>query len=150
MILIDTNVILRSAQPAHAHFTAAKNAVKTARLRGYTPCIVPQVIYEYWVVATRPLVDNGLGMTTAEAEADVGELIEQFHLFRDERAIFDRWHELVVQHQITGKTAHDARLVAAMDRHRITQLVTFNDQHFHQFPGITVIHPENIDSLQPA
>ncbi|MEO8166474.1 MAG: PIN domain nuclease [Betaproteobacteria bacterium] len=111
---------------------------------------MPQVIYEYWVVATRPLADNGLGMTTGEAEADVGKLIEQFHLFRDERAIFDRWHQLVVQHQVTGKTGHDARLVAAMDRHGIKHLVSFNDKHFHQFPNISVIHPDGIDSLQPA
>jgi predicted nucleic acid-binding protein len=73
-----------------------------------------------------------------------------FHLFRDERAIFDRWHQLVVEHQITGKTAHDARLVAAMNRHGIKHLVSFNDQHFDQFPNITVVHPDNIDSLQPA
>ncbi len=52
MILVDTNVLLRSAQPAHTQFAAAKSAVKNARLRGYEPCIVPQVIYEYWVVAT--------------------------------------------------------------------------------------------------
>ena len=68
MILIDTNVLLRAAQPAHTHHSAAKAAVKTARLRGYIPCIVPQVLYEYWVVATRPLAQNGLNLTASEAE----------------------------------------------------------------------------------
>lgn len=147
MILVDTNVLLRSVQPRHSQFMAAKNAIKTSRLRGYMPCLVPQVIYEYWVVATRPLGENGLGMTTVEAESDIEKLIEQFHFYRDERAIFDLWQQLVVQHQVSGKTGHDARLVAAMHRHRIEHLISFNDQHFHRFREITVIHPDTIDGL---
>lgn len=106
--------------------------------------------YEYWVVATRPLGENGLGMTTTEAEMDIEKLVEQFHLFRDERAIFDRWRQLVVQHHVSGKSGHDARIVAATDRHGIKRLVSFNDQHFHRFPSITAIHPDSIDNLQPA
>jgi hypothetical protein len=43
MILVDTNILLRSAQPSHRHFAAAIAGVKTARQRGYMPCIVPQV-----------------------------------------------------------------------------------------------------------
>ena len=124
MILVDANILLRSAQPTHAHYATAK-AVKTARLRGYIPCIVPQVIYEYWVVATRPIGENGLGLTTAEADDDIAQIIQQFHLFRDERAILDRWQRLVVEHGAHGKTAHDASLVAAMNRYGITHLVTF-------------------------
>jgi hypothetical protein len=81
MILVDANVLLRSAKPRHSQYGAAKAAVTSARRRGYAPCIVPQVIYEYWVVATRPIAENGLGMTTAEAETDIAQIIEQFHLF---------------------------------------------------------------------
>jgi predicted nucleic acid-binding protein len=112
MILIDTNVLLRAAQPGHSHYERAVAVVKTARMRGDVPCIVRQILYEYWVVATRPVADNGLGMTTTEAEADVTNLIQQFHLFRDERAILDRWRKLVVNYDVRGKTAHDARIVA--------------------------------------
>jgi hypothetical protein len=114
---------------------------------GYIPCIVPQIVYEYWVVATRPLAENGLGLTIAEAEDDVSRIIGQFHLFRDERAILDRWRQLVVQYDVQGKTAHDARLVAAMHRHGALHLLTFNDAHFQRFPGITVVHPEKVTTL---
>lgn len=147
MILVDTNVLLRCAQPAHSQYATAKSAVKTTRMRGFIPCIVPQVIYEYWVVATRPVAQNGLGLTTAVAEADATQIIEQFHLFRDERAIFGRWQRLVVQHEVHGKTAHDARLVAAMTRHKLTHLLTFNDTHFARFEGLTIVHPNHVDSL---
>ncbi len=66
---------------------------------------------------------------------------------RHERAIFGRWQQLVAQHQAAGKTGHKC---AAGVRHGIKHLVSFNDQHFHQFPNITVIHPDGIDSLQTA
>jgi predicted nucleic acid-binding protein len=148
MILIDTNVLLRAAQPSHTHFVSAKAAVKTARLRGYIPSVVPQVIYEYWVVATRSIAENGLGMTVAEAAGDVAKIMEQFHLFRDERAIFDRWQQLVVNHHVQGKRAHDTRLVAAMERHSVKYLLTFNNQHFQHFPSIKVVHPDEATSLQ--
>lgn len=147
MILVDTNILLRSAQPEHPHNPTAKAAVKEARIRGYLPCIVPQVIYEYWVVATRPVAENGLGLTSREAENDIAQFMEKIHLFRDERAIFDRWQQLVVQYAVQGKTAHDVRLVAAMYRHSIKHLVTFNDVHFKRFANITVVHPDNIESL---
>lgn len=150
MILVDTNVVLRSAQPSHPQYIAAKEAVKTARMRGYVPSLVPQVVYEYWVVATRPAAENGLGMTIAEANIDLAQLIQQFHLFRDERAIFDRWQHLVVQYNVQGKTAHDARLVAAMERHGVEYLLTFSDQDFNRFTDINVVHPDNIGALQQA
>ena len=149
MILIDTNVLLRAAQPAHADCAAAKHAVKSARLGGYMPCLVPQVIYEYWVVATRPMQDNGLGMTTPEAAADIAQLTQQFRFLRDERSIFDRWEQIVVQYAVQGKTGHDARLVAAMDRHGIGKLLTFNDSHFRRFSRVHVIHPNRISDLEP-
>ena len=149
MILIDTNVLLRTAQPGHSHNAVARDALKWARRLGDVPCIVPQVIYEYWVVATRPVSKNGLGLTVADAESDIEQIVGQFHLFRDERTIFDRWQQIVVQHNVEGKTAHDARLVAAMSRHGVDHLLTFNSRHFQRFPSIVVVHPNDAANLQP-
>ena len=104
MILVDTNVLLRMVQPSHSMHATALMAVSKLRLANESLCLVPQVLYEFWVVATRPVEPNGLGMTLAEAEADVTRLIQRFRLFRDERAIFERWRELVVQHRILGRT----------------------------------------------
>jgi predicted nucleic acid-binding protein len=87
-------------------------------------------------------------VTVSEAEADISRLLELFHMYRDERAILDRWKEIVVQYEVQGKTAHDARLVAAMVRHGIEHLLTFNDQHFKRFTNIPVFHPANIGSLK--
>jgi len=84
-------------------------------------------------------------MTTPAAETEVVRLLNQFHLLRDERAILERWQELVVQYDVQGKTAH----VAAMNRHGLSKLLTFNDQHFRRFSHIDVLHPNKLDSLSP-
>lgn len=141
MILVDTNVLLRSAQPSHSQYTTAVKAIQSLRLAGQMLCIVPQVLYEYWVVATRPVQGNGLGMTAAEADSDVQMLLSRFRFFRDERAVFERWHQLVQQHRVVGRRAHDARLVAAMKRHRINEILTFNCGDFRTYRGITVLDP---------
>lgn len=105
-------------------------------------CIVPQIHYEFWVAATRPVAQNGLGMTTAEAVSELQKLGPPlFRLFRDERAIYDPWRELVGRYNVQGKQAHDARLVAAMRRHRLTHLLTFNLADFQRYAGILLVDP---------
>ncbi len=70
-ILIDTNILARSAEPGHALYTQALDAVTTLLNKGHDLCIVPQVIYEFWVVCTRPSAVNGLGKTAAETVTEL-------------------------------------------------------------------------------
>jgi predicted nucleic acid-binding protein len=141
MILVDTNVLLRMAQPAHPMHAQAMSAVDALSSGGETLCVVPQVVYEYWAVATRPEQVNGLGMSAVAANADVAKIVQRFRLVRDEQGIFDVWHRLVAQHQVLGKNAHDARLVAAMVFHGITDILTFNVGDFQRYPGLRIINP---------
>lgn len=53
-VVLDTNVLLRMAVVSHPTHAEAVAAVYRIRQRGDQPAIVPQVLYEYWVVATRP------------------------------------------------------------------------------------------------
>lgn len=119
-LLIDTNVLLRLAQPSSADHATAREALLKLDAEHVELCLVPQVVYEFWVAATRPVSVNGLGMDLATAEDSVLRMIRRFRFFRDERGIFERWHSLVVGSAVLGKTAHDARLVAAIRRHAIT------------------------------
>jgi hypothetical protein len=48
-------------------------------------------------------------------------------------------------YQILGKTAHDGRLVAAMQRHSISNLLTFNKGDFARYP-ISAFSPADIIS----
>jgi predicted nucleic acid-binding protein len=48
---------------------------------------------------------------------------------------------LVVAHEVKGKLAHDARLAAAMQRHAITHLLTFNGVDFGRFSFLISFSP---------
>jgi predicted nucleic acid-binding protein len=111
---------------------------------GHTLCVVPQNLYEFWVVCTRPLANNGLGKSVAEAAAEVAKLKTIFTLLDDTPAVFPTWEQLVSTHAVLGKNAHDARLVAAMLVHGVTHLLTFNDADFRRFTAITVLIPTSV------
>lgn len=138
-ILLDTNVLCRLVERGHPDHSATENAV--AKLRGelHELCLVPQVLYEYWVVVTRPAADNGLGMLTADADAAIDLWLKAFVLVRDEQGVFELWRELARRHDVKGKSAHDTRLVAAMHRHQLTHLLTFNAADFRRYHGIEII-----------
>src|SRR5262249_44588037 len=136
-VLLDTNVLGRMTEPGHAQHQLAVDAVAALVGRGDSPCLVPQVLYEFWVVATRPVAANGLGMTPSQAAAEIARLERLFTVLPDSPAIYAEWKRLVATHSVAGKNAHDARLVAAMTVHGLTQLITFNTADFARFPGIT-------------
>ncbi len=137
-VLVDTNVLLRLAHAAHPQHALAAASLKVLQRNGGQLCIVPQVVYEYWVVCTRPTENNGLGMSAEEARKTLSGVRRLFALFRDERAIFQEWERLVHEYEIRGKAAHDARIVAAMKRHAINQLLTFNVADFARYSDITI------------
>lgn len=144
-VLLDTNVIIRAAQPSLPTWQEIDQSLSILVSKQITLCLVPQIIYEFWVVATRPVAQNGFALAPHDAKTLVDNTLEQFTLLRDERGIFDEWSTLVATYGVSGKAAHDARLVAAMKRHAISSLVTFNDADFTRFP-IFVFTPKAIIS----
>lgn len=131
-VLVDTNVVVRAAQPNSPDWPTIEQALS-------------KLIYELWVVATRPTNANGFGLDASAATSMIDDALTKFQLMRDERGIFDNWLNLIQVHQILGKTAHDARLVAAMQRHSISNILTFNKGDFSRFP-ICVFSPADIIS----
>ena len=87
---------------------------------------------------------NGFGMLVANADQQIHELLQHFTLLQDERGIYSRWHDLVVTYNVQGKQAHDTRLVAAMERHGVRYLLTFNTSDFARFPRIVAHSPAEI------
>jgi predicted nucleic acid-binding protein len=147
--LLDTNLLTRSVQPNHPLHQPAVDAVDLLIRQGETVCLVPQNFYEFWVVATRPLPNNGLGLNLAEVQAEFARLKRAFTIMPDTPAVFPEWETLVTQHQVTGKSAHDARLIAAMKVHGIARLLTFNTQDFQCYAGIIVLSPADLLAATP-
>jgi predicted nucleic acid-binding protein len=140
-VLIDTSTLLRTLQPSHPQRETARAAIKVLTARGRDLHIVPQNLVELWVVATRPVAQNGLGLSTAEAATELMRLKSMFPLLPDTPAIYPVWERLVIQYRVSGKPAHDARLVAAMHVHGLTTILTFDKTGFSRYAGIEVLHP---------
>ena len=54
-VLTDTNIIIRGVHRQAAQHREALRALKELRNRGDRVCVVPQNLYEFWTVATRPI-----------------------------------------------------------------------------------------------
>ena len=72
MILLDTNLLTRMTRLQDSQSGAARTAIQTLLGRREQLIVVPQNLYEFWAVATRPpgpppAGRNGLGMTAAQA-----------------------------------------------------------------------------------
>ncbi|HLJ55242.1 MAG TPA: hypothetical protein VKT77_09390 [Chthonomonadaceae bacterium] len=144
LVLIDTNVLLRTSRPTDPQCAVAISAQAILRSRGDSPCLVAQNIIEFRAVATRPDVVNGLGMSQADANAEILALKSLYPVYLDEPALLAEWERLVQAVGSVGKQNHDARLVAAMTIHRIETLLTFNKVDFTRYTHITVLTPDEV------
>jgi predicted nucleic acid-binding protein len=142
--LLDTNILLRWSQPDHPLCSLAQSAVNRLFDRDETLYITPQNVMEFWNVATRPANVNGLGLTPAEVDTKVAQLEGIFEIAPDSPTVYPAWRKLVVAFQVSGVQVHDARLVAVMQVHGLSHLLTFDTTDFKRFSGITAVHPQDV------
>ena len=143
-VLLDTNILSRIVEPWHVQHCAALDATDTLGKQKHDLVLVPQILYEFWAVCTRPLNANGLGRTVMEAEKELANFKSLFSVLDESPLTLAKWEKLIVSYHVVGKNAHDAHLAAAMAAHGITHLLTFNDQDFRRYAGITVLTPDAI------
>lgn len=141
--LIDTKILLRTLQPHHPHCAAAERAVAAPRIRNEALHVAAQNLVEFWAAATRPESENGLGMSIQAATRELTALKRLFSLL-PEVPIFDEWERLVAAYKVSGKSTHDARLVASMRAHGIGRILTFNVQDFARYREIEALHPDAV------
>ena len=103
--------------------------------------MTPQVLIEFWVVATRPLDANGFGWEPAAAGKALKGFLSIFPLLPDEPQLLDRWLTLVTTFGVRGKRAHDIRLVAIMAIHGVSHILTFNTADFANIGGVVALSP---------
>lgn len=145
-VLIDTNILLRSAQPNHPLSAQATQAVAKL-LRQQNPLFFcAQNITEFWNVATRPAGVNGLGMSSQEALREINSIEKLLTLLPDIPAIYPEWKDIVVNHNVQGVRCYDARLVALMKVYSLDSILTFNTADFKRYGNITILHPSSLVS----
>lgn len=145
--LADTNLWLRSSEPPHPMFGQAKSAVRKVVGLGDRLHLVPQIVTEYWRVATSAASQRGgFGWDPARADAEVRKLEALYPIIPDTPAVFDWWRSLVVGADVRGASVYDARLAAAMLAHGWTHILTFNVDGFRRYAswGIIPVHPSGV------
>ena len=115
MILLDSNVLLRLPDKMSPQRPIARQAILSLHRRNEILVIVPQNLYEFWAVSTRPSGrPNGMGMPAERSELWLNYLQRTFNLLPETEAFLQTWRNLMAVHKTVGFKAHDSRLVAAM------------------------------------
>jgi predicted nucleic acid-binding protein len=90
--LFDTNIFLRLATSHDPARPLALQAFQELRTRRETLCYTPQVLAEFWSVATRsPSARGGLGLSPADAERRARVIERYFRLLPDSLATYHEW-----------------------------------------------------------
>lgn len=146
--LLDTNILVRQADAASPQRAIVLSAIKSLRLGGAGLTTSVQTLMEFWVVATRPIAKNGLGLSVADTQKLLAGFEMLYPPLPEAPGVYAEWKRLVSAYGAQGKPAHDARFVAAMRIHgSVTHLLTFNAADFNRYvanEGITVVDPGSI------
>lgn len=148
--LLDTNVAVRRILPSDPQHQTVTEAIDTLRQQGEILYITAQIIVEFYALATRPIEANGLGMPTALASLEASKLEAIFPLLPEVPSIFSLWRKTVDTYHVIGRQVYDARLVAVMQAHNITHLLTMNSTHFRRITSITVVEPKDVIGTIPS
>ena len=140
-VLVDTSVLLRLRDPADPSHAVCRAALDPEQVGRHGICLCAQVLVEYWVVATRPAANNGFGLSPDDAAEDVRSLRALLPCLPEPPDVVEHWQALVTRYRVSGKTAHDARLVALMTASGVRRLLTLNPSDFARYPDVEVLSP---------
>lgn len=142
--LLDTNILLRLIEPNHEQHSATVDALLKLKNQNCSFFILIQNVSEFWNVCTRPIENNGLGLSIARTNAHVKRFEMLFVVLFETEDVYLNWRDIVVKHTVSGVKVHDAKIVAAMDAHGIDRLLTFNTTDFKRYEHIETIAPNEI------
>lgn len=133
---VDTNVLLAASDKDRADHAEAIRFLESG-LRGELRLFANgQVFREYLVVATRPLKNNGFGLSPSDALSNLEAFGSCIQILDESAAVARNLHKLVANYSLKGKRIHDANIVATMRENGLTLLKTYNQGDFTTFEDI--------------
>lgn len=130
-LLVDTNILVEATDEARRHHRSAR-----ALIESHPSLVIPaQVIREYLVVATRPVIpaSGGLGMSIEDAMENIRLFRSRLRLLPEEKPTLAALLRLLATVPCSGKKIHDANIVATAQVHGIAQIATLNTNDFRGF-----------------
>ncbi|TVQ35582.1 MAG: PIN domain-containing protein [Wenzhouxiangella sp.] len=144
LLFVDTNILLGATDQGRSTHHSCSRVINGSGERGWRLVTSDQVFREYAVVATRPVEQNGLGLSTPQALSNLHEIGRFLSLLDQELGQWSRLERLIKAGNLAGKRIHDANIVATMEGHGVTHLATDNPT---DFDGIGSINAWASDSL---
>lgn len=107
--------------------------------------VTSQNLVEFWNVCTRPAsARGGYGLSIDATERRLRVLERLFTILPDASTTHAEWKRLVVEYGVKGVQVHDARIVAMMNVHGLTGVLTLNANDFKRYDRITVLTPAQV------
>ena len=151
LVLVDSGILLRLLEPTVPQYGVIRGAVRALRGRGDTLVTATQNAAEFRNVCTRPAAARGgYGLSIADADWRLRVIERLFRVVSDSPSAYQIWRGLLVAHGVRDVQVHDARLVALMQVHGITHILTLNGADFARYPGIVPIDPVSLSPPPPA
>jgi predicted nucleic acid-binding protein len=145
--LLDTGILLRLINESDPLHGDVEQAVNTLVTRQEDLLITTQNIAELWNVATRPVANNGLALSSSAIAKLYEDTIEPTCAIAVETKFLPIvLRRLLSQYNVVGKQVHDARLVAMMLVWQVENLLTLNDHDFRRYEpeGIKIVTPRSL------
>ncbi len=142
--LFDSGILLRLVDTKDVQHSLVRSAVRSIGNQGEYVFIATQNVAEFCNVATRPVANNGLGLSPAETLTLLKRDIEPIcEVLAERETLYPELKRLIATYNVSGKQVHDARLVAMMLVWQIENILTLNDRDFRRYEaeGITIVTP---------
>jgi predicted nucleic acid-binding protein len=143
--LVDTGILLRAFDANYPDYQAIRKVLRKALDEGERLVVTVQNMAEFWNAATRPLENNGQGLSTERTKRRVAIIERVCEVVSEDSASYTEWKRIVEEYGVSGVSVHDARLVSVMLRLSVKRILTLNGRHFKRYigEGIAVTTPQS-------
>jgi predicted nucleic acid-binding protein len=144
-LLVDTNVLLEATDEGRRLHVQALGVFQSAQKAGVDLFLGTQVVREYLVVATRPVANNGLGMSMETALENIRRFCRRTSLLAETLRASDLFLEWAGQWGICGKKLHDLQILATASAEGMHALLTANEKDFPPASPLAIIPLSEVD-----
>jgi predicted nucleic acid-binding protein len=138
-VLVDTNVLLEATDEGRPLHEQALALFLNAPQDGVDLFLGTQVVREYLVVATRPVENNGLGMSTETALENIRRFRKRASLVAETLRAGEVFLEWAGRFEIRGKKLHDLQILATASVAGMDGLITANMNDFPESSPLAII-----------
>lgn len=143
MILLDTNILVYAVDADSRFHVSCAGVVSRAMTGKLDAVIVPQVLMEFYAVATSPRRVRS-PLSASDGALQVTDWRRSIAVRYPTARCLAEWASLVERIPRTGQEVHDLFLAAQMRAHGIAEICTVNADDFRGITGIAARHPDEL------